>query len=466
MLMPANTSDPSFAATLGYVGRRLIAAVLGALVARICSSKREWRTRCRSRPGPRDQPGWRLARHTAYGDRLLEARRRAGRSRRLPDPAQPLRPRTCRGESDRARSSPAEGTSREGSGQSVLPHARHRAARLLALHDQPRASEHHQLRAQCCVETPDPSGPRSSRPRTRQGFDDVFVTHGSVITDATGEVVEEGETLVVRPRGARRFAVLGRVLPGEWAASASTSLGLRTSRARVRRARRLPSSRRCPGERRHGLVHGTTHGRARPARSATGKTTEIPLGAGSAPHGVIVGPDGAAWVTDGGLNAIVRVDSKTGAVKRFPLPASNGWANLNTATFDRRGVLWFTGQSGIYGRLDPRTGAMRVFRAPLGAGPYGIATTPKARSGTRRSLVVTSRRSMCARARRRSSARRRATRARGESGRTPAAGSGSASGMPARWRATTPRRGAGASGGCRVRPSRTRSTSTGRTSSG
>jgi virginiamycin B lyase len=110
---------------------------------------------------------------------------------------------------------------------------------------------------------------------------------------------------------------------------------------------------------------------------ATGKTTEIPLGGGSAPHGVIVGPDGAAWVTDGGLNAIVRVDSKTDAVKRFPLSTSSGWANLNTATFDRRGVLWFTGQSGIYGRLEPRTGAMRVFRAPRGAGPYGIATTPK-----------------------------------------------------------------------------------------
>jgi virginiamycin B lyase len=108
----------------------------------------------------------------------------------------------------------------------------------------------------------------------------------------------------------------------------------------------------------------------------TGKTTEVPLGDGSAPHGVIVGPDGAAWVTDGGLNAIVRVDAQTLAVKRYPLPSSTGWANLNTATFDRRGVLWFTGQSGVYGRLDPRTGSMRVFRAPGGAGPYGIATTP------------------------------------------------------------------------------------------
>ncbi len=109
---------------------------------------------------------------------------------------------------------------------------------------------------------------------------------------------------------------------------------------------------------------------------ADGTVREVALGEGSAPHGVIVGPDGAAWVTDGGLNAIVRVDPRTLAVRRYPLPASSGFANLNTATFDRRGVLWFTGQSGIYGRLDPRTGALRVFRAPGGPGPYGIATTP------------------------------------------------------------------------------------------
>ena len=108
----------------------------------------------------------------------------------------------------------------------------------------------------------------------------------------------------------------------------------------------------------------------------TGKTRHIALGDGSAPHGVIVGPDGAPWITDGGLNAIVRVDPKTRRVRRFPLPASSGYANLNTAAFDRRGVLWFTGQSGIYGRLDPRVGKVRVFRAPRGAGPYGITTTP------------------------------------------------------------------------------------------
>jgi virginiamycin B lyase len=109
----------------------------------------------------------------------------------------------------------------------------------------------------------------------------------------------------------------------------------------------------------------------------TGMTRHIPLGSGSAPHGVIVGPDGAPWITDGGLNAIVRVDPRTRRVRRFPLPSQSGYANLNTATFDRRGLLWFTGQSGIYGRLDPKSGRVRVFVAPRGTGPYGITTTPR-----------------------------------------------------------------------------------------
>jgi virginiamycin B lyase len=109
---------------------------------------------------------------------------------------------------------------------------------------------------------------------------------------------------------------------------------------------------------------------------STGSTHHIALGQSSAPHGVIVGPDGAPWITDGGLNAIVRVDPKTRNVTLFPLPEDTGYTNLNTATFDYKGVLWFTGQSGIYGRLDPRTGTMEIFNAPRGQGPYGISTTP------------------------------------------------------------------------------------------
>ncbi len=108
----------------------------------------------------------------------------------------------------------------------------------------------------------------------------------------------------------------------------------------------------------------------------TGKTEEISLGPGASPHGVIIGRDGAAWVTEGGQNAIARVDPATKAVKLFPLPKEFPDANLNTATFDKNGVLWFTGQTGVYGRLDPAKGKVEAWAAPKGRGPYGITTTP------------------------------------------------------------------------------------------
>src|SRR5207247_7283290 len=109
---------------------------------------------------------------------------------------------------------------------------------------------------------------------------------------------------------------------------------------------------------------------------ASKKFEEIPLGPGSAPHGVIVGPDGGAWITDGGQNAIVRVDPATKMVKVWKLPADTGYTNLNTLTFDKKGRVWFTGQSGYYGRVDPPTNDVKVWKAPGGHGPYGITTTP------------------------------------------------------------------------------------------
>ena len=110
---------------------------------------------------------------------------------------------------------------------------------------------------------------------------------------------------------------------------------------------------------------------------ANGDIREVNLGAGSRPHGVILGPDGAPWITDGGLNAIVRVDPATNEVSVYRLPSRYPNVNLNTAAFDQEGHLWFTGQAGYYGRLDPSTGVMDVYEAPRGRGPYGITVTPQ-----------------------------------------------------------------------------------------
>src|SRR5256886_16606006 len=103
----------------------------------------------------------------------------------------------------------------------------------------------------------------------------------------------------------------------------------------------------------------------------------ISRGKRAAPHGVVIGPDGAPWVTDGGQNAVADVDHGDHSVRLFRLPEKEAYANLNTGVFNNSGIYWFTGQSGIYGRLEPKSGDMTVFKAPTGQGPYGITVTPK-----------------------------------------------------------------------------------------
>jgi virginiamycin B lyase len=109
----------------------------------------------------------------------------------------------------------------------------------------------------------------------------------------------------------------------------------------------------------------------------TGKVEKVPFGEGSAPHGVITGPDGKAWLTDGGLNAMVSYDPATKKVSIYKLPEDTGYTNLNTAAIDRKGDVWFTGQTGIYGKVDVKSGKVTVWTAPKGRGPYGITATKK-----------------------------------------------------------------------------------------
>src|SRR3954467_6164188 len=66
----------------------------------------------------------------------------------------------------------------------------------------------------------------------------------------------------------------------------------------------------------------------------SGRTELVALGSGSSPHGVIQGPDKAAWITDGGQNAIVRVGWPDRKVQVMRLPQGAAHANLNTCAFD------------------------------------------------------------------------------------------------------------------------------------
>ena len=210
----------------------------------------------------------------------------------------------------------------------------------------------------------------------RAGTNTVLVAHLFNIQGAADVSLEEGEAAVFEPLGDRRFRLVAKVRPRKWTTLATSA----REPTFVVREYPLPA-----GKRPHDVAPALDGGVWYTAQGSgelgwldpkSGRTRHIALGEGSAPHGVIVGPDGAPWITDGGLNAIVRVDPKTDRVDRYDLPASSGYANLNTATFDRDGVLWFTGQSGVYGSVDPKVGEVEVFRAPRGTGPYGITTTP------------------------------------------------------------------------------------------
>jgi len=110
--------------------------------------------------------------------------------------------------------------------------------------------------------------------------------------------------------------------------------------------------------------------------SKTGANKFVALGPDSAPHGVITGKDGKAWIADGGQNAIVSYDPKTEKVAVYKLPGDTGYTNLNTPTEDGDGNIWFTGQNGWYGRLDVKAGKVNVWKAPKGRGAYGMTTTP------------------------------------------------------------------------------------------
>ena len=199
----------------------------------------------------------------------------------------------------------------------------------------------------------------------------------------------------------------------------------------------------------------------------TGKVEQVSLGKGAAPHGVIVGPDGAAWITEGGQNAIARFDPKTKDVKLFPLPKGFDNANLNTATFDRRGILWFGARAESTAASIRRAARSMPGRRRRAMARMASPARHRAKSGTRRWRAITSRASIPRAAPRLSSIRHARMSGRGASGRIRRAFSGSACGTRASSAATIRPPASGQPIRCRrARADATRSTSTNRTRSG
>ena len=122
---------------------------------------------------------------------------------------------------------------------------------------------------------------------------------------------------------------------------------------------------------------GQRHGTLTRLDPEDGAMRPVSLGEGAAPHGVTLGPDGAMWITEGGQNAIARLDPTDDKVDLIPLPSQFARANLNPGAFDKDGLYWFTGQNGVYGRVDPASGKLDAWASPGGRGPYGITVTPK-----------------------------------------------------------------------------------------
>src|SRR4051812_13114571 len=85
-----------------------------------------------------------------------------------------------------------------------------------------------------------------------------------------------------------------------------------------------------------GLVLGPAdRGSRHPRSEDRRRAPRSPRQGFGATHGVIQGPDGAAWLTDGGQNAIVRVDPKTEEIS-LPLLENTG-RRLSPAAIVRHG---------------------------------------------------------------------------------------------------------------------------------
>ena len=114
---------------------------------------------------------------------------------------------------------------------------------------------------------------------------------------------------------------------------------------------------------------------------ASGRFERIEIDPGTYPHNVIVDARGNAWYAGNRNGMIGRIDARTRAITRYPMPDSAVRDPHTLVLDERRGRLWFTAQfSNHVGLLDVATGKIRLWKMPVGgARPYGIVVAPDGR---------------------------------------------------------------------------------------
>jgi virginiamycin B lyase len=110
----------------------------------------------------------------------------------------------------------------------------------------------------------------------------------------------------------------------------------------------------------------------------TGAMKEYPLDTpNSGPHGLVEDRNGNIWYTGINVQEVGKVDPKTGAVTEYKLNLE-GARGPHTPIFDQKGMLFFTIQSGHVGRLNPANSEMRIVKSPSDPSyPYGIQVDSK-----------------------------------------------------------------------------------------
>lgn len=111
----------------------------------------------------------------------------------------------------------------------------------------------------------------------------------------------------------------------------------------------------------------------------TGNVREFPLKTPhSGPHGLVEDGSGNIWYTGNAGALVGKLDPKTGEVTEYKMPDRDA-KDPHTLIFDRAGILWFTLQgANRIGRLDPKSGEIKLLPPPTEkTRPYGMAVSSK-----------------------------------------------------------------------------------------